>query len=132
MLKIFAAFLAPVVLTIYFILYHLFRMILVHQFSLSFSFDGFFFVYIYAFPAYLLIAVPVSMVIERINKGIRWINYTLAGLLGGLIVVFINAVNSSQGFVFTMGWAIMYMTAGFSFYIALRILEKIDDRLQNQ
>lgn len=119
MLKFIAAFLAPFVLSLFFILYNLFNLIFIHNRPLSFSIDGFLLVYIFALPAYLLIGVPASIIIERINKGIRWLNYSLAGVIGGLIVIFIN---SSQDYK----TALAHSVAGFSFYCTPRILELID------
>ncbi|WP_164216085.1 hypothetical protein [Virgibacillus sp. YIM 98842] len=132
MLKVFAAFLAPFILMIFFSLFNVFSMILSGNYSISFSLSGFLYVYIFAFPAYLLMGVPVSVIIERINLGLRWFHYSLAGAFAGFVLVFINSVGNSQGFVFTFEWAITYMVAGFSFYTALRGLEILDERLQNK
>jgi hypothetical protein len=131
MLKVIAAFLAPFVLSLFFGLYNLVNLMITYNGSLTFSIDGLLFVYIYALPAYLFIAVPASIAIEYINKGIRWVNYTLAGLIGGLIVVFLNT-NSTQGFVFPVEYAVVYMIAGFSFYVTLKLLEMLEDKLQRE
>lgn len=75
-------------------------------------------------PVYLLFGVPVSIMIEKINKGIRWLNYSLAGVVGGLIIMFIN---STQDYM----TALAYSVAGFSYYWTLRVLELIEGNLQN-
>jgi len=127
MLKVFAAFLAPVILILFFTVYNLFSMMLTNRFSISFSFEGFFFVYIVAFPVYLFIAVPVSIIIERIGRDIRWINYMLAGLIAGCILVFINSMDNSDGFVITC----IHDGRPF-FYADLRLFELLDQKLLNQ
>ncbi|KKE79455.1 hypothetical protein NSA56_18015 [Oceanobacillus caeni] len=130
MLKVIAAFLAPFVLSFFFILYNLLGMILSND-PLTFSFGGFSFVYIFALPAFLFIAVPASFIIERVNKGVRWLNYILAGIIGGGIVIFINTVNSNQDFVYTPDAIVAYMLAGFSFYLTILILEILEQKFQN-
>ena len=132
MLKVIATFLAPFVLSLFIGIYNIFNLIITHNGSLTFSIDGFLIVYIFALPAYLFIAVPASIAIEYINKGTRWVNYTLAGLIGGVIVVFLNTVNSTQDFVFPVEYAIAYMIAGFSFYVTLKILEVLEHKLQGR
>lgn len=131
MLKVIAAFLAPFVLSLFFGIYNIFNFIITNNGSLTFSIDGFLFVYIFALPAYLFIAVPTSIAIEFFDKGIRWVNYTLAGLLGGVIVVFLNTDNT-RDFVYPVEVALEYMITGFSFYVTLKILEMLDHKLQQE
>jgi len=135
MLKVIAAFLAPLVLSLFFILYNLLSMLLKNgslNDSFYISFEGFFVVYIFALPAYLFIAIPASLIIERINKGIRWLNYILAGVIGGGIVILINTVNSMQDFIYTIDSLLAYMAAGFSFYVTLVILEMLTQKFQSK
>lgn len=128
-MKFVAAFLAPIVLSLFFVIYNLVHFIFIYNDLPSFSLDGFLFVYIYALPVYLLFGVPVSIIIEKINKGIRWLNYSLAGVVGGLIIVLINSteINSTQDYM----TALAYSVAGFSYYCTLRVLELIESNLQN-
>lgn len=125
MLKFIAAFSAPFVLSLFFIKYNLFNLIFIHNRPLSFSIDGFLLVYIFTLPAYLLIGVPASIIIERINKGMRCLNYSLAEIIGELIVIFINSTQDYKS-------ALAYSMAGFSFYCILRILELIDHSIKNR
>jgi len=129
MLKVIAVFLAPLVLSLFFILYNLLSMPLKNG-SLNISFEGFFVVYIFALPAYLFIAIPASLIIEHMNKGIRWLNYILAGIIGGGIVIFINTMHSMQDFVYTLDSILAYMAAGFSFYVTLVISEMVEQKFQ--
>ncbi|UJL46244.1 hypothetical protein KFZ58_18110 [Virgibacillus sp. NKC19-16] len=70
------------------------------------------------------------MLIERINKGIRWFNYILSGGIAGGTLVFINSVISREDFVFNIEWILACMIAGLSYYLALRFLEVKEQRLQ--
>src|SRR5690625_7698245 len=84
LLKITVAFLAPFIFTLFSILYSIIFDI-INGYSPNFNVKGvwFFIFYLYTMPAYLLIGVPISLIIERINKVIQWINYYLTGLHGG-------------------------------------------------
>lgn len=132
--KVIAAFIAPVIVFIWYSAYTL----VTYQ---GFVFDGIlnlsdhlfstiFIVYIYALPAYLFIAAPISLFIEYCNKGIRWMNYCLAGIVGGFIVLLVYPGNNIDEFRFTTGFVISYMLMGFSFYISLRWVEIKDKKLQ--
>jgi hypothetical protein len=131
LLKVIAAFLAPFILSIFLILYQLIRIIVTLDGSASLHLSGFLFVYIYALPAYLLLGVPASILIERLNKGIRWVNYALAGALGGIVVVFLNAINHSIAFVYSLESIFFYMLAGFAFYVTLKLLEILEQKKQS-
>ncbi|MBM7631076.1 hypothetical protein [Geomicrobium sediminis] len=116
MLKIFAAILSPFVFSLLIGIYQIPKFILNSTFP-SFPLDSYYLIFlIYALPAYLLLAVPASFIIEHINKGIRWVNYSVAGVLGGLMIYFVN--NSP------IDWEILlYLLAGLSFYVSLKVLE---------
>lgn len=135
MFKITASFFAPFVLSSFFLLYNvIFDMI--HNYSFKFVFEGigfgFFIIYIFALPAYLFIGVPISLIIERINEGIQWINYSLAGIAGGLILVFIINKSSLQELDDILGAFFLWAAAGLSYYISLVILEKLVQKLRNR
>lgn len=64
-----------------FLLYNIIADIIVSNslntyFTLTGQILGVFLICIYALPIYLLIGVPISLIIERVNKGVRWINYS--------------------------------------------------------
>jgi|SRR5690625_286881 len=126
LLKITVAFLAPFIFTLFSILYSIIFDI-INGYSPNFNVKGvwFFIFYLYTFPAYLLIGVPISLIIERINKGIQWINYSLAGLVGGPIVAFIINNNGLHGIDDIPVAFLAWVTAGLSYYVSLVILEKL-------
>lgn len=115
MLKIFAAMLSPFVFSFFIGIYQIPKFISNSTFP-SFTLDYSLTFYIYSLPAYLLLAVPASFIIEHINKGIRWVNYSIAGGLGGLMLLFFN--NSP------IEWEnSLFLCAGLSFYVSLKVLE---------
>lgn len=126
LLKITVAFLAPFIFTLFSILYSIIFDI-INGYSPNFNVKGvwFFIFYLYTLPAYLLIGVPISLIIERINKGIQWINYSLAGLVGGPIVAFIINNNGLHGIDDIPVAFLAWVTAGLSYYVSLVILEKL-------
>ena len=132
LLKVTAAFLAPFIFTLFFILYSIIFDV-INGYSPNFNVEGvwFFIVYLYTLPAYLLIGVPISLIIERINKGIQWINYSLAGMVGGLIFSFIinnGSLPLDNIHVTFVVWA----TAGLSYYVSLVTLKKLVQKLRNK
>src|SRR5699024_807474 len=83
---------------------------------------GLLLIYIYALPFYLIVAVPASVIIERINKGIRWVNYLVAGLLADIVIVMFNSKNRSFVAALLIETFFIYMKAELVFYYVLKIL----------
>ncbi len=131
-LKVPAAFLAPFILCFFFLLYNIIADIIVSNslntyFTLAGQILGVFLIYIYALPIYLLIGIPISLIIERVNKGVRWINYSLGGMAGGLFLYFMNSnLQDLDGTFFLMA------AAGLSYYFSLVFLEKLVQILRNK
>lgn len=96
------------------------------EFTIKSIGEGLMLIYIYALPFYLIVAVPVSVIIERINKGIRWVNYLVAGLLTGIVIVLLNTNDNSFEAGPLIETIFIYMMAGLVFYYVLKILEFID------
>src|SRR5699024_2730461 len=92
--------------------------------------EGLLLIYIYALPFYLIVAVPVSVIIERINKGIRWVNYLVAGLLTGIVIVLLNTNDKSFEDGPLIETIFIYMMAGLVFYYVLKILEFNEQKQQ--
>lgn len=131
-LKITVAFLAPFILSLFLILYDMILGV-INGYSTNFNFEAvwFFVFYLYALTAFLIIGVPISLIIERINKGIQWINYSLAGMVGGLIFSFIinnGSLPLDNIHVTFVVWA----TAGLSYYVSLVTLKKLVQKLRNK
>ncbi len=84
--------------------------------------------YMLALLFFVFIGIPISLIIERMNKGTRWINYSLAGIFIGLIISIFNGIEGLDvSLVSYLPWAY----AGFSFYIVLVALEKLTLKLRN-
>ncbi|MBN6205387.1 hypothetical protein JYK21_02895 [Ralstonia pickettii] len=129
-IKIIAAFLAPFTLTLLFLLYNI-TVRMMNGYSLNFTFDGigFFIIYMYALPVYLFIGIPISLIIERFHKGIKWINYSLGGIAGGLFLLFINRNSNLQDLEDTL---FLWLAAGLSYYASFALLEKPVQKLRNK
>src|SRR5699024_11488244 len=93
------------------------------EFKIKSIFEGLMLIDIYALPFYLIVAVPVSVIIERINKGIRWVNYLVAGLLTGIVIVLLNTNDKSFEAGPVIETIFIYMKAGLVYYYILKILE---------
>ncbi|MFB4158893.1 hypothetical protein ACE1TF_03315 [Geomicrobium sp. JSM 1781026] len=130
MLKVFAAVVSPIVF--YFILSILdwAKEMLIYNSLPTLSLEAFFIVYVFSLPAFLLIALPISIILDRIPYGLRWVNYMLSGLVGGVIVVVFNVLRGVENLDISLEWVVGYMIAGGAFYCSLRLLETFDERLQ--
>jgi len=113
-------------LVLFFIIYNLATMIFTGNSNSTFTIsdigEGVMFVYIYALPFYLIVGILTAVIIERINKGIRWVNYSLAGMFVGILIISLNTTNKSIEVIF------FYMMAGLVFYLVLKILEFIEQK----
>src|SRR5699024_5963746 len=96
------------------------------EFTIKSICEGLMLIYIYALPFYLSVAVPVSVIIERSNKGIRWVNYLVARLLTGIVIVLLNTNDNSCEAGPLIETIVIYMMAGRVFYDVLKILDFID------
>src|SRR5699024_237458 len=133
-IKFIAAFIAPLALTLFLMIYNVITMAFTKSVTMEFTIksigEGLLLIYIYALPFYLIVAVPVSVIIERINKGIRWGNYLVAGLLAGIVIVLLNSNNKSFEAAPLIETIFIYMMAGLAFYFVLKILEFIEQKQQ--
>ncbi|WP_018931395.1 hypothetical protein [Gracilibacillus lacisalsi] len=84
----------------------------------------FFIVYWYSFPFFLLIGIPASIIIDKINRGVRWVNYAIAGGIVGLIMKIINIIEGYP-ILYDLGTFIVYPGASIIFYLLLKSLEII-------
>lgn len=89
------------------------------------SFGGLGFVYIYALPVYLLLAVPVSLIIDKINPKWKIRYYAVAGLFGGILVVLLFSVVGTNDFDLDIKMGVVYMIAGIAFYLSEMLLKKL-------
>ncbi|WP_142303633.1 hypothetical protein [Evansella halocellulosilytica] len=81
--------------------------------------------YIYALPVYLLLAVPVSIIIDKINPKWKIPYYAIAGLFGGILVVLLFSVVGTNDFDFDIKMGVGYMIAGIAFYLSEMLLKKL-------
>src|SRR5699024_9940033 len=129
-IKFIAAFIAPLALTLFLMIYNVITMAFTKSVTMEFTIEsigvGLLLIYIYALPFYLIVAVPVSVIIERINKAIRWVNYLVARLLACIVIVLLNSNNKSFEAALLIETIFIYMMAGLVFYYVLKILEFID------
>src|SRR5699024_3190042 len=129
-IKFIAAFIAPLALTLFLMIYNVITMAFTKSVTMEFTIKsigvGLLLIYIYALSFYLIVAVAVSVIIERINKEIRWINYLVAGLLAGIVIVLLNSNNKSFEAAPLIETIFIYMMVGLFFYYVLKILEFID------
>ncbi|WP_163582390.1 hypothetical protein [Gracilibacillus saliphilus] len=84
----------------------------------------FFIVYWYSFPFFLFIGIPASIIIDKVNKGVRWINYAIAGGIIGLIMKIINIIDGNP-ILYDLGSFIVYPGSSVIFYLLLKSLEII-------
>lgn len=129
LLMIASSFIAPFVFFFFFYLYNVTSR-LMEGYNLHFTTDPALSVLLYmlALLFFVFIGIPISLIIERMNKGTRWINYSLAGIFIGLIISIFNGIEGLDvSLVSYLPWAY----AGFSFYIVLVALEKLTLKLRN-
>src|SRR5699024_8888718 len=96
------------------------------EFTIKSIGEGLLLIYIYALPFYLIVEVPVSCIIGWINQWIRCVNYLVAGLLAGILIVLLNSNDKSFEAAPLIETIFIYMMAGLVFYYVLKILEFID------
>src|SRR5699024_7876472 len=117
-------------LTLFLMIYNVITMAFTKSVTMEFTIKsigvGLLLIYIYALPFYLIVAVPVSVIIERINKGIRLLNYLVDGLLGCIVIVLLNSNNKSFEAAPLIEMISIYMMAGLIFYYVFKILELIN------
>ncbi|ADC51595.1 hypothetical protein BpOF4_17770 [Alkalihalophilus pseudofirmus OF4] len=117
MLNIVTAFIAPLILYLMVILLGTFQMILEGQVPESILHP--LFVYIYAFPVYLTLGVPVAFMIERfLSKGPVFLYYVMVGIVGSIILPFGFSGNYRFSFMDTM----FYITAALVFFFSAYVL----------
>src|SRR5699024_12804776 len=125
-----AAFIAPLALTLFLMIYNVITMAFTKSVTMEFTIksigEGLLLIYIYALPFYLIVAVPVSVIIDRINKWFRWVNYLVAGLLAGIVIVLLNSNDKSFEAAHFIETLFIYMMAGLVVYYGFNIFELID------
>ncbi len=122
--KLLSAVLSPLTFYIILILLEIIKSIVIRS-SIVISFGGLGFVYIYALPVYLLLAVPVSIIIDKINPKWKIPYYAIAGLFGGILVVLLFSVVGTNDFDFDIKMGVGYMIAGIAFYLSEMLLKKL-------
>ncbi|UOQ85301.1 hypothetical protein [Gracilibacillus salinarum] len=81
-------------------------------------------IYSYSFPFFLLLGVPASILIDKIDKGVRLVNYVIAGFIVGLIMKIINVMEGNP-LLYDLGILIFCTIASMIFYFTLKSLEFI-------
>ncbi|RCW63949.1 hypothetical protein [Saliterribacillus persicus] len=81
-------------------------------------------VYLYSFPFFLFIGIPTSIIIDKINKGVRWVNYAIAGGIVGLIMKIKNIIDGYP-ILYDLDVFIIFPGASIIFYLLLKSLEII-------
>nr|CDQ32593.1 hypothetical protein BN993_02011 [Virgibacillus halodenitrificans] len=121
--RVLAAVIAPVLLYVSFVIYGIsYRFLTGIPIPQLFSLFGFMLVYIFSLPFYLIIGIPFSIIIDKINKKFRWLSYIIAGYV---ILILITLVQTFENGNFTIDRESMiaYPMAGFSFFITLKVIE---------
>lgn len=78
--RVLASVLAPILLYILMFIYaYMASLNSVFNQPYYFSFHEFFIVYIFSFPVFFILGIPLSILLDKI-KGVRFINYLLPGL----------------------------------------------------
>lgn len=81
--------------------------------------------YVILFLFFLILGAPLSIVLDKL-KGLRFINYSIAGLVIGLILELLSYFEVQMVEVRLL---FIYALAGFSYYLSLLFFEKIYNRL---
>ncbi|MFD1335804.1 hypothetical protein ACFQ4N_09615 [Oceanobacillus iheyensis] len=93
-------------------------------------FDYFSILYMFAFfivsvPLFILVAIPVSILIDRVTTKFRWITYPIAsGTFGALLLLF-NFIINDRLDMFVFGSIVLYFSAGLSFALSIIFIEKV-------
>ncbi|MFA9457445.1 hypothetical protein ACERJO_11840 [Halalkalibacter sp. AB-rgal2] len=131
MIKLFSAFLSPLILMIGIMMVGLVR-------GGTLVIDVFFFhliiiYYIYTLPIYLFFIIPFSMLVDKINPKWRFVFYAIAGVIAGAVGSIIITLLSNKRLPdfsqFDFHTIYTFMIAGIAFYIADIIIKNIVQRL---
>ncbi|WP_247107423.1 hypothetical protein [Halalkalibacter sp. APA_J-10(15)] len=97
------------------------------------SFDFFFsefviIIYMFTLPIYLLLGIPFSMLMDKLNPNWKIIYYAIAGVIAGVIINILSN-QSIPNLQFDIQTVYPFMIAGIAFYIADIIIKNIVQRL---
>lgn len=91
-------------------------------------FPGIIILYIYSFPFFFIAGIPISIIIDKMNIGWRWVNYSVAGGMVLLILVLKKYFEHGDFYLDTDSM-FAYLQAGLAFFISLRLCELMFQKL---
>lgn len=98
---------------------------------ISQPFPGIIILYIFSFPFFFIAGIPISIIIDKMNVGLRWLNYTVAGGIILLILSF-KEYFENNNFSIEMDSMLAYLQAGLAFFLALRVFELMFQKLHKK
>ncbi|MFD2627687.1 hypothetical protein [Oceanobacillus kapialis] len=126
--RVLASVTAPVLIYIFLVIYGVI-VYTINSLELPpiFSLAEFLTIYLISFAFCFFIGIPLSFIIDKI-KGIRGINYTLAGGIIYVILMIKNNIEHSRFFIHVDS-LLTYSFAGLAFFISLKIMEILFQKL---